>query len=379
MDGSVRALVAALHAAPFRYVLSLAGGGVGAAEQLLTVPGGSRTILEVSVPYSEEALAGFLGRRPESFCSADTARALAARALERARWLAASSAVAGAGCTASLRSDRPKRGDHRFYVAVQTARRVLTRSATFVKDARDREGEEAVVSAVVLNLLAEAFGLEERVPSLLLPGEELTGDSAAAGPLAAFLAGEGEVLCIEPDGKMNPAAPPPPLLLSGSFNPLHEGHTTLANVAASLFGAPVAFELSVQNADKPPLADEEVRARMAHFAWRAPVWLARAPTFTAKARLFPGTTFVVGADTAVRILDPRYYAGSESNRDAELAGFRSRGCRFLVAGRVDATGRFLGAEDLHIPVHLTDLFRGIPASHFRRDVSSTQIRSAAGA
>src|SRR5579884_1150599 len=121
MDPSLRRLIEALHAGPYRYVLAVTGGGTGAVAALLSVPGGSRTVLEAVVPYHERALVEFLGRAPEQFCSADTARALAERACDRARWLAPGEAVAGAGCTASLATDRPKRGDHRLHVAVHTA------------------------------------------------------------------------------------------------------------------------------------------------------------------------------------------------------------------------------------------------------------------
>jgi hypothetical protein len=379
MDPAVRDLVAAMHAGPFRYTLALTGGGAGAAGWLLSVPGGSRTVLEIAVPYDEAALADYLGRRPEAFCSAETGRALAARALERARWLAPGVAVAGVGCTAALRSDRPKRGDHRFHLAVRTALRTDTYSLTLAKEARDRAGEEEVLDRVVLNALAESFGAAGRVDVPLLPGEEVARESAPAGdPLAAFLAGGRPALCVEPDGRARPDAPPPGLLLPGSFNPLHEGHRTLAWVASRRSGAPAAFELTVVNADKPPLVDEEVRRRLAQFAWRAPVWLTRAPTFTEKARLFPGAVFVVGADTAARIVAPRFYGDDAAGRDAALAEFHGRGCRFLVAGRADSGGRFVGLEDLDLPAAHRDLFADIPEAEFRLDVSSTQLRAAVG-
>jgi hypothetical protein len=363
-----------LHAGPFRYVLVL-NGGASAAGDLLSVPGGSRTVLEVHVPYGEQALEDFLGRRPESFCSAATARAMAARALERARWLAPGEAVAGVACTASLRSATPKRGEHRFHVAVQTARGSSTHSVTLVKGARERQGEEEVVAAALLNALAEAFGVAGRVPSLLLPGEDAVRESARSGPLAAFLAGEIPAVCVDPDGRLRTDAPVPPLLLPGSFNPLHHGHTALAEVASASAGAPVAFEMTVVNADKPPLADEEVQRRRRQLAWRGPLWLTREPTFTGKARLFPGAAFVVGADTAARVVDPRFYGGDPARRDRDLADFRSRGCRFLVAGRADAAGKFLGIDDLSIPAAHRDLFGELPERAFRVDVSSTSLRA----
>jgi hypothetical protein len=105
-------LIVKLHAASAQWALALTGGGASAAGELLSVPGGSRTILEIVVPYHERALADYLGHEPDSYCSLATGQALARRTLERARWLAPGAAVYGLGCTASLVSERPKRGDH---------------------------------------------------------------------------------------------------------------------------------------------------------------------------------------------------------------------------------------------------------------------------
>src|SRR5208282_3305586 len=145
MDAATRHLIELIHATPHRCVLALAGGGTGAAADLLGVPGGSRTILEVTVPYHTEALTEYLGRQPEQFCSAATAQNLAARAYERAGWLAPGEAILGIGCTASLATDRPKRGDHRFHVAVHSARGQAVYSLVLVKDSRERAEEEAVL------------------------------------------------------------------------------------------------------------------------------------------------------------------------------------------------------------------------------------------
>jgi hypothetical protein len=375
MDEAVRNLIARLHAGPSRYVLSATGGGAGAAAWLLAVPGGSRTVLEVVVPYAEQALAAFLGRRPESFCSAATAGEMAVRACERARWLAPGEAVAGVGCTASLRSDRPKRGEHRVHLAVHAGRDTALWSLTLSKEARTREGEEEVVDRLLLNALAESFGLAERVPLPLLPGEEVIASARPGGGLAAFLAGGEPAVCVEPDGRVRQRAPTPKVILPGSFNPLHDGHLALARAAGEALGAPAAFELTVVNADKPPLPDEEVRRRAAQFAWRAPLWLTRVPTFTAKAALFPGATFVVGADTAERVVAPRFYGDSEERMRAALDAFRGHGCRFLVAGRLEKERGFVELEGLSVPPRHRDLFAGLPGTKFRADVSSTELRA----
>ena len=65
-------------------VLAITGGGSGAIADLLEVPGGSRTVLEAVVPYSAAALVEFLRGKPEQFCSARTARAMAMAAFQRA-------------------------------------------------------------------------------------------------------------------------------------------------------------------------------------------------------------------------------------------------------------------------------------------------------
>jgi hypothetical protein len=376
MDAEVSRFIALLHQSPYRCVLAVTGGGASAIAWLLSVPGGSRTVLEASVPYCGDSLREYLGRTPESFCSVTVSRDMAVRAQQRARRMAPGLPTAGVGCTASLLSDRPKRGDHRFHVSLHTGVRTTTHSLTFVKGARDRQGEEQIVALVLLNALAEALGVPDRLTVPLQPGEEIGLETTTENEvLACFLAGRTAALYVEMDGRMRPDAPRPALLLAGSFNPLHEGHLRLAKAASGILGAAAAFDLSVLNADKPPLSDEEVRRRLTQFAWRAPLWLTRAPTYTEKAELFPGCVFVVGADTAARIVQPRFYDTSDERMAEALARFRAANCRFLTAGRIDIDGRFLGLEDIAIPAEYRDLFQSIPETAFRLDLSSTKIRA----
>jgi hypothetical protein len=146
-------------------------------------------------------------------------------------------------------------------------------------------------------------------------------------------------------------------------------------IATEMTGKPVAFEISAYNVDKPPLPQEVILDRMAQFAGRQPVYVTNAPTFLEKARLFPQTTFVVGYDTAVRILAPRYYHDSYDEMLAALDELREQACHFLVAGRANDAGEFFQADDLAVPAGYEALFTPIPSYKFRRDISSTEIRS----
>jgi hypothetical protein len=378
MDPAVRGLIEAIHAAPYCCVLAQTGGGTQAAAMLLNIPGGSRTILEVVIPYHEQALTEFLGHRPTSFCSAETVAAMAERAHARARWLVPGESAIGLGCTASLVSDRPKRGEHRLHVATCTELAVRTYTLTLTKGARDREAEENIVDGVILNALAAAMNIYEQVELPVLAGEELQMDATPAShPLARLLMNGISTFCVQSDGRQIIGAALPALLMSGSFNPVHAGHWQLAEAASRLTGTAAAFELSITNVDKPPPSAEEIRRRIAQFEGRVDLWLTRAPTFAEKAALFPGTTFVIGSDTAIRLVQPRYYDDSEERMLAALDIIRTRGCRFLVAGRVSSDGKFMHLDQINIPASHRALFTPIAESDFRADLSSTILRAGA--
>jgi|SRR5579883_272763 len=178
-------------------------------------------------------------------------------------------------------------------------------------------------------------------------------------------------VCVE-SGTVR-ANPRPHALLPGSFNPLHHGHILLARAAAKRLRVDVHFELSVVNVDKPELPREEVEYRVAQFAKVGGVWVTRAATFAQKAELFPGTAFVLGWDTAIRVIDPKYYGG-EVDRNLVLRELITRGCKLVVGGRVDTLGVFRVWDGSNLPEEFAELFIPLAEADFRVDVSSTELR-----
>lgn len=402
-------VVSRIHQSAVKCVLVVTGGGASAISDLLAVPGGSRTILEAVVPYSAAALTDWLGRAPERYCSEETALAMAQVAFERGTRLigdglslpqtaqprsanepptarGGTSIVVGLAATAALASDRPKRGEHRCHAALQTVDSTISATIRFQKGARDRAGEEALVGKLLLRLLASTAKIAETPALDLHPGEELFEQRANADLLLRELReGRRSVVWSRPDGALvpslewshagNPARSGLPTacgVLCGAFNPLHFGHEQLRDAAERQLAGPVYFELSLRNVDKRPLDFLTISRRRAQFT-RCPLALTSAPTFAEKADALPGVTFVVGVDTALRIVQPRYYGDSEPALRGALAHIRDRGCRFLVAGRQIAD-RFETLADVAIPEGFSGLFDEIPPGAFRADISSTDLR-----
>ncbi|MDZ7619819.1 MAG: CinA family protein [Patescibacteria group bacterium] len=375
MPSDCETLTLAIHASPHQMVMALSGGGTRALAELLEVPGASRTLLEAVVPYSRPALLRWLGGRPDRFCSARTARAMAMVAFCRAGRLTepGTDRLLGVACTAGLATDRARQGEHRAHVAVQTDEATACWSLHMAKDRRSRREEEQLVAALVLNAVAEACEVADRVPLALCSDESVNAARATARPAwRELLLGRREVVC-EHGATQTPVA-----LLSGAFNPLHVGHRRMAEAAERMLGGPVHFELPIINADKPPLDYMELEYRLGQFVANQPVLLTRSATFEAKSALFRGVTFIVGVDTVRRIASPTYYGNDLAAQRAALERIAQRDCRFLVFGRDMGTG-FMRLGDLDLPDCLRAICREVPADVFREDISSTTLRRKAEA
>jgi len=373
--------IQSIHKSPTRIVYVNAGAGTQALHQLLNIGGASRTLLEAIVPYSQSAFDNFLGQTPDQYVADKTARLLAGRAYQRACQLAGPSAdLVGISCTASIASDRPKRGEHRAYVAAWQPSRLDVYDLYLEKGVRDRQGEEALISQLVIDVLSDACGINgERLWQSALQDARLIHERCDFQAVTQqLLQGKIDYFGVHDHGRIRTTDVHPQTLLSGSFNPLHIGHLGMAAAASKRLARPIAFELSAQNVDKPPLEAAVVLGRVAQFAGEHPIYVSNAPTYLEKSRLYPGATFVVGYDTAVRIFETRYYQNSEETMLAALSEIQARGCHFLVAGRLCEDGNFRTLEDIMIPIPFDAMFSAIPDEDFRVDISSTELRASEG-
>ena len=212
------------------------------------------------------------------------------------------------------------------------------------------------------------------------------------------------------------------LVFPGSFNPVHVGHLALANASIKTLekhepyvhprrhnDKPIFFELSLTNADKPSIDPKLVVSRVKKFMELASLpddenafpqqWgivLTRAPLFEQKLKILrskvlnllegpgdsPRINFVIGTDTMVRILNPKYYRNKARESMIEsLLELKESGVGFIVGGRLEqgssaSIPRFVsGKEDLvGLPAEVASMFTIMEESEFRVDLSSSEIR-----
>ena len=359
--------------------------------------------------------------------------------------------IFGVACTAALVSNKPRRGLHRCHVAtVSNQNRVLSWDVCFQKGIRTRREEDYACSRVVLDAIAETSALPNLTdPYLVSPIDISNLDVDEANPndkveivdrqeistldsafqnlfdshtgMLVFTRKDNDATTASTDNERDvmdnfcmledidiSSEQGSYYVYPGSYNPLHVGHISLAAAAmehcpptvssGNHMNAPLVFEISALNADKPPLSKEEILRRVNQFAKGTPmdkalreagitnvaVCVTSKPFFVEKADLFPGCRFIMGADTTLRLLQSKYYGNSHENMIASVSNIvTGNKCSFVVGGRQDSSleNGFSDLSSVLADVELPDCVRqsmyGLSADEFRCDISSTEIRNAA--
>jgi nicotinamide mononucleotide (NMN) deamidase PncC len=380
-------LIERLVAADRQVVMVSTGGGAGAISHLVSTPGASRSVLEGLVPYARGAVDALLGGPQETYCSSRAARRLAVVGWQRACGYGATPEQAvGIAVTAGLKTTRPKRGDHRIIVAMQTVAATSVAELVLEKDARSRSEEEQVAAVMLLDRLeAVASGDDQARVAGLRSGESIDIDvMAAPASWQDLFAARRRAVCVQTapfNGPIDVTAVDDSqptegrLIFPGSFDPLHEGHLLMARIAEEIAERPVDYELSITNVDKPMLDFIAIRGRAAQFSGQR-LWLTRAATFLEKLDVFPKSTFVMGADTYVRLADPRYYGGSNAAADRAVKRIAKEAAGLIVFGRA-RDGAFEDPAQVDVPAALKKVTYFVSQREFRCDLSSTQLRQAA--
>ena len=358
-------IVKSIHDSPFKLTYVSSGGGTNAISSLLEVPGASNTILESYIPYSKESMNTFLNKEPDHYCALETCLSMAANAYKKSKEIdniSKSKYLLGVAITANLTTTYEKRGEHKFFIVVQAYDYTKYLECFLDKGKRTREEEEALITAYAISLIAESCGFKFDLPK---HDEEVKIETINAEKPWKKLFNNKVGFITNNQNKHE-------LIFPGSFNPLHEGHIKMKELAEKKTGMHTTFEICANNADKPPLTFYEIKRTIEQFQNNESWMLTSAGRFSEKAEMFPNTVFIIGADTLMRVFDEKFYK-SYKDMMLHIDRFNDHNINFLVFGR-KVVDKFICLDDIKIPDSIKDRCTGFDETIFRDDISSTKLR-----
>jgi nicotinamide mononucleotide (NMN) deamidase PncC len=362
MNSNLEYSITRIHKSKTKLVMSVSGVGSQSINWLLSVPGASKTLLEATIPYSNESLNRYIGKIPGQYVSKTTVLSMAKAAYIRGTQYGDNEMdIIGVSCTGAISTNRKRKGDNQAFIGLWGPRLKYVAHLILKKGERSRVEEEELVSSLIVQYIEEKLlgnSVLNEFPSDL--------DSLVNGHISSITSAGSNLVGLDKSFKGG--------ILSGSFNPIHQGHIELSKLASDILGAPVAFEISITNVDKPPLRSDEIKKRVSQFEKSETVILTCAPLFAEKSSIFPNSTFIIGNDTALRLVDPKYYDNNVQNMYTSLQKIKDTKCNFLVAGRLQ-NSEFKTISDMAIPEAFISMFKSIPESQFRMDLSSTDLRN----
>lgn len=273
--------------------------------------------------YSPHETDAFLGFKPQhGYAHRDTAVQMAMESYVRARTCAWRSGntkrnAAGIGLCASVASSTEHRGDHRVHAAIISdlpggswlTNLTLTKG---VGDAKRVEDEEAC-GAVALDLLRQALDPEAGllVDFFRVEKEEIQHEILAR---PYFFPGGRETL-QNFDDMVADKEITNHVFFPGTFNPLHDGHRYMANsVQRALPGLEIIHAINLDPQHKKTIAPLESLDKIAMFRAEvrpkygnhSVIFTQGEPLFVDKVKKRPDQSWIMGADTLLRLLDPAW-------------------------------------------------------------------------
>lgn len=354
--------------------VSAAGAGPRLLASIWDNPGASDYLVGFFIPYATTQLDSFLGHPPEnSYCSKEVAFDLAMasfiRAAEHRVIERLSGGPIGVGVTASVASAKMPKGEQRAHIVMITHDRVRHLEIDFEKAIG--KGARIAQDEAIAGVVNREMELLLSITTNEIPGED------AQFALERFY----RYPVFETNGTRHPKSNSEGgLYLPATLNPIHDGHRTMCQVAEAHLHPNGAghrcarYLVSSTSPHKGTLSVQEMLLKAGML--RAERWRDQSrmveftrdePLFIDKARKRPGSLFLIGADTMIRMLEPGW--GPDV---AEMLGeMKQLGVSFLVMGR-QIEEKYVTCRDVDVPSPYGSLFQPLEG---RVDVSSTEIRT----
>jgi hypothetical protein len=364
-----------------RFVFTTTGGAFSTYSYLMARPGASNTVLQLNGPYIQEATRKYIEQPVDSFASLEAANELSITSLKQCRELMKATKenitdlsclknCYGIGVAAALATNRWLKGEHRIHIVVTTSDTRFIFSVNLYKGYppdpetpekifRSRTQEDELcgklvifIIAYICNVVTKEFFFESLYKDNflnILDTFTFRSDSFK-NPIERLLSSNYEefnirqesvnsVLCLPNKDNTFTFLINTPLnnivMLSGSFNPLHQGHINSLDSSCQLNDTDGVYELCIINADKPLLSFPEIEKRIQQFKFpnTIPIVLTNAPLFFNKSKLFPGISYSIGIDTLIRLINPKYSLNDSDIMIENILGMTMKGTKFYVNPR----------------------------------------------
>lgn len=355
--------------------IATTGAGPRLLQALWDNTGISEYFVGAEMPYKTTQTRAVLGHAPEEgYVAEDVAYDLAMASYLRAAETKVVEALAGdpigLGISAAVASNRWPHGGHRAHMVLISRDRVVYRLVNLVKGTGKevRRYHDQEIADAALELVLQALKGDLRA-------EPACEDKALERfHLYPVFGTDGTRRKSGGGGRC--------LYLPATLNPIHDGHRLMCRTAEESQAeggmgrvraiylvssvSPHKGRLSVQQMLmtagmlRAERWRDEYEPRMVEFTHDEPL-------FIDKARKRPGSTFIIGADTMERMLDPQWGPAIEEM----LVEMRNLDVKFLVMGRVVGE-KWVTCRDIKVTWPHQLLFEPLEG---RLDLSSTQMRN----
>lgn len=358
------------------------GAGSTIQSKLWSTAGCSDYLSGASFPYATEETEEILGFTPDSFCSEDTAIDLASAAYMKAFRFKSGKNTVGVGVTASVASTREHRGDHRVHVCIISDDKVVTNTFILPKGVGNQQrgiDDVIVEDFVIYNLMTTlmpdiAFHTTNQFSNV---PQDASAKAVERFMLRPFFNVDGSRKDANHISNLGPIG-----MISGAFNPPHQGHFGMADAFQKSKKKPVVFEVSVTAPHKTALTVQEMLQRAKMLKGKRRVFTADVPLYYDKNKAFNKVSFIIGADALQRILDPVWLPSNFSTVPLFIDDFSrtkiNNKNNFFVFSRI-VNGKLLTCYNLINDFRMSHHERTYGASMFQPmrgkwDVSSTALR-----
>jgi len=344
-----------------------ASAGSGLMANIATIPGLTKMFHEAHFPHAKESTVEYLGFTPDNFVCLDTALEQAMRAYYRA-YQPDGKRTIGIGATAAVATNEVHRGEHRVWVAVFSDDRASIYYARFKKGVGEEVRARDLLACDMLMGEAILRAVDDDVDVKLPNNVEFTDFSPDCTTQCKILLSKRPYFRVDGqrltwDNLVQEVADFGAGVYPGSFRLPHFGHFGVADEFCKRHRQPVVFAIEVCPPHKEALTAADMLKRAKLLKGRNLIFTWGAPYYLDKAKLFPNTKIILGADAFVELLDAKWGFSIDDLRRV----FHETGTKLVVPDRL-VRGVFTTLDDLHPP-------EDFPCERLpvRFDVSSSEL------